>query len=68
MERGIVKWFDVEKKFGFLEASGQDYFVHISNVVSGEPLEKGERVEFEVGDSPKGPQAVNVRSLEEEEE
>jgi len=70
MERGTVKWFDKEKNFGFIESDtgGKEFFVHSSNVQEMEEgLDKGQRVEFEIGEGKKGPQAVNVRSLSEEE-
>jgi len=63
MEQGTVKWFDREKKYGFVEANGNEYFVHVSNIENEEILEQGQRIEFEVGEGKKGPQAVNVRSL-----
>ncbi|NGX27373.1 MAG: Cold shock-like protein CspLA [Chlamydiae bacterium] len=69
MERGTVKWFDKEKKYGFIESDigKKEYFVHISNIEGMEGLlDKGQRVEFEVSEGQKGPQAVNVRSLAEE--
>jgi CspA family cold shock protein len=69
MERGTVKWFDREKKYGFIESDigKKEYFVHVSNVEDMEGnLDKGQRVEFEVGEGKKGPQAVSVRSLQEE--
>lgn len=67
MERGTVKWFDTEKKFGFIVAdtSKREYFVHISNVEDlGETLDKGQRVEFEIGEGKKGPIALNVRAID----
>jgi len=63
MEQGTVKWFDREKKYGFVEANGNEYFVHVSNIENEEILEQGQCIEFEVGEGKKGPQAVNVRSL-----
>jgi len=67
MERGTVKWFDAEKKFGFIVADDgkSEYFVHISNVedMAG-ILDKGQRVEFEIGEGQKGPIALNVRTVE----
>ena len=63
---GRVKWFSAEKGFGFLEREdGGDVFVHFS-AVTGEgfrTLNEGERVEFEVVDGDRGPQAANVVRL-----
>jgi len=70
MERGTVKWFDKEKNYGFIQSDTdkKEYFVHISNVENMEKtLDKGQRVEFEIGQGQKGPQAINVRNLLEEE-
>lgn len=59
---GLVKWFSNEKKFGFIVGSDkQEFFFHISGVTSKiPPPMEGEKVEFEVTDSPKGKRAVNV--------
>ena len=63
---GTVKWFNGSKGYGFISREdGDDVFVHYS-AIQGEGfrnLEEGQRVEFEVEDSPKGPQAVNVIPL-----
>lgn len=67
MERGTVKWFDAEKGYGFLQSDTEkrEFFVHQSNIEDIEgTLEKGQRVEFEVGEGKKGPMAINVRTLE----
>jgi CspA family cold shock protein len=60
---GTVKWFNGSKGYGFIEREGgPDVFVHYS-AIQGEGfrnLEEGQRVEFSVEQSPKGPQAVNV--------
>ncbi|ATL72166.1 cold-shock protein [Nocardia terpenica] len=67
MAQGIVKWFNSEKGFGFIaqDNGGPDVFVHYS-AVSGSgfrSLDEGQRVEFEVGQGQKGPQAQDVRVL-----
>ncbi len=63
---GRVKWFSAEKGFGFLEREDDgDVFVHFS-AVNGEgfrTLNEGERVEFDVVDGDRGPQAANVVRL-----
>ncbi|MFI9508676.1 cold-shock protein [Nocardia sp. NPDC052566] len=67
MAQGSVKWFNSEKGFGFIaqDGGGPDVFVHYS-AVSGsgfKSLEEGQRVEFEVGQGQKGPQAQDVRTI-----
>ena len=63
MPTGTVKWFNQIKGSGFIEQeSGVDLFVHKSQV-TGE-IRDGDSVEFEVGEGPKGPNAVNVRKTE----
>ncbi|WFB10582.1 cold-shock protein [Streptomyces sp. LX-29] len=63
MAQGTVKWFDAEKGFGFIQQdSGPDLFVHYSEIQSAgyRALEENQRVEFEVTQGPKGPQATAV--------
>ena len=65
--RGIVKWFNNSKGYGFIgRDDGPDLFVHFS-AIEGEgyrTLQDGDTVEFEISTGPKGPQAVNVRKIE----
>ena len=63
MAQGTVKWFNQKKGFGFIEQEdGEDLFVHFSQV-EGE-IKDGDSVEFEVGEGPKGPNAINVSKAE----
>ncbi len=62
-ETGTVKWFNATKGFGFIErAEGKDVFVHYSAIDGAgyRSLEEGQRVEFNVVEGEKGPQAQNV--------
>ncbi|MDT4936134.1 MAG: cold shock protein [Pseudonocardiales bacterium] len=64
MAQGTVKWFNNEKGYGFIAVDGgQDVFVHYSAIQSDgyRSLDEGQRVEFEVAQGPKGPQADAVR-------
>lgn len=70
MARGIVKWFDETKNYGFITPeSGKDIFFHRSdlNTLEG-TIEKGAPVEFEIGEGPKGPQARKITPIPQEEE
>jgi CspA family cold shock protein len=66
MAVGTVKWFNAQKGFGFIsQEGGPDVFVHFS-AISGagyRNLEENQKVEFEVTQGPKGPQASNVRPV-----
>ncbi|GAA2930578.1 MULTISPECIES: cold-shock protein [Streptomyces] len=63
MASGTVKWFNSEKGFGFIEQEGgPDVFAHYSEIQGNgyRELTEGERVTFDVGQGPKGPQAQNI--------
>ena len=63
---GTVKWFNSAKGFGFIaHEGGKDVFVHFSAIKSEgyRSLNEGDKVEFSVEDSPKGPQATDVIKL-----
>jgi CspA family cold shock protein len=62
-EKGVVKWFNAAKGYGFIQRStGEDVFVHFSAIqMQGyRTLDEGMEVEFEVKTGPKGLQAENV--------
>jgi CspA family cold shock protein len=66
-EQGTVKWFNGAKGYGFIERqSGDDIFVHYSAINSDgfRTLKEGQRVEFIVAESEKGPQAQDVSLME----
>lgn len=67
MLSGVVKWFSDAKGYGFIASDeGSDVFVHYS-AINGDgrkTLAEGQRVEFEIADGPKGPQAANVTAAE----
>ncbi len=63
MANGIVKWFNDQKGYGFIEQEdGPDVFVHHSsiNAEGFKSLKEGDRVTFEVEEGQKGPSATNV--------
>ncbi|MBX9244379.1 MULTISPECIES: cold-shock protein [Actinotalea] len=67
MATGTVKWFNAEKGFGFIapDEGGADVFAHYSAIATSgyRSLEENQKVEFEVKQGPKGPQADNIRPL-----
>ena len=67
MAQGTVKWFNAEKGFGFIAQDGDDadVFVHYSAIAADgyRSLDENQRVEFDVTQGPKGPQAAQVRPI-----
>ncbi|OUQ86386.1 cold-shock protein [Brevibacillus brevis] len=66
MQTGTVKWFNAEKGFGFIEIEdGNDVFVHFSAIEGDgyKSLDEGQRVQFNVTQGNRGPQAENVSKV-----
>ncbi|MFC0530392.1 cold-shock protein [Phytohabitans kaempferiae] len=67
MATGTVKWFNADKGFGFItqDGSGPDVFAHYSAIAADgyRSLEENQRVEFDVQEGQKGPQAANIRLI-----
>ena len=64
MPSGTVKWFNEEKRFGFItpDEGGQDLFVHQTGIADGaSSLPDGAKVSYEAEEGPKGPKAVGVK-------
>ena len=67
MNKGSVKWFNDGKGFGFItpDSGGKDLFAHFS-AIQGKgfrSLEENQRVEFDVAQGDRGPQAANIRAV-----
>nr|WP_189181806.1 cold-shock protein [Microbispora rosea] len=66
MAQGTVKWFNADKGYGFIAVDGgKDVFVHYSAILMDgyKALEQGQRVEFDITQGQKGPQAEAVRTV-----
>ncbi len=65
IENGTVKWFNQRKGYGFIEREVQDdLFVHKTDITGF--LNEGDKVEFEIGEGQKGPNATNVKKISED--
>jgi len=66
MATGTVKFFNDQKGYGFISRDdGEDLFVHFSNIVGAgrRTLEQGQKVNFEIGEGRRGPEARNVEAV-----
>ena len=67
MPQGTVKWFNDTKGYGFItpDDGSPDVFAHYSDIQAEgfKTLSEGQKVEFEVGQGPKGPRATNIRAV-----
>lgn len=62
-EEGVVNWYDPRKNFGFIGREGKDdVFVH-ANSLDGTILNEGDKVVFDIEQTPKGPSAINVEKV-----
>ena len=61
---GKVKWYNARKGYGFIEGEdGKDVFIHRTSIPQGTFLNEGDKVEYEIEDSDKGPNAKDIKKL-----
>ena len=61
---GVIKWYNVRKGYGFIEVEdGKDIFLHQSEIPEGTRLDEGDKVSFDVEETDKGAQAVNIKKM-----
>ena len=59
---GTIKWYNTRKGYGFISSEdGKDIFLHRTSVPQGTFLKEGDKVEFEIETSDRGPKAINVK-------
>jgi len=62
--KGTVKWYNARKGYGFIQGEdGKDVFVHRTSVPTGVFLHEGDKVEFEIESSDRGPKATDIKKL-----
>ena len=62
---GKVKWYNARKGYGFIEGEdGKDVFIHRTSIPQGIFLNEGDKVEYEIEESDRGPKAVNIKKEE----
>ncbi len=64
MKTGKIKWYNPKKHFGFITGDdGTDIFLHSSDLPPDTELKEGDKVQYEVGEAPKGQKAINVKKI-----
>ena len=62
--KGTVKWYNSRKGYGFIQGEDEkDVFVHRSSLPDGIYLNEGDKVEYEMEDSDRGPKAINIKKV-----